>query len=155
MNFIEKCLSLAMALASRGFANNKIDSQGKQLRGLSCFGNDEIPPCPHLLKSKNFDTHYCGACGCGDTPFTQLTLNGETYSKLDYPRLTCPLEMPGFSNYTPASPKEVTENSRKSQIEVYDILKLQNIKVSSPNPSNSEYQVFEQISKITQSKNSK
>jgi hypothetical protein len=155
MNFIEKCLSLAMSLASRGFANNKVSTQGKQLRGLSCFGNEEIAPCPHLLKSKNFDSHHCGACGCGDTPFTQLTLNGNVYSKLDYPRLTCPLEMPGFSNYTPASPKEVSEKGRKSQIEVYDILKLQEIKVSNPNPSQAEYEVFDKISKIARSENSK
>jgi hypothetical protein len=155
MNFIEKCVSLAMSLASRGFTNKKVETTGKQLRGLSCFGNEDIAPCPHLLKSKNFDSHYCGACGCGDTPFTQLTLNGSVYSKLDYPHLACPLEMPGFSNYVPASPKEVSERSRKSQIEVYDILKLQNISVSNPDPSDVEYQVFDKISKIAQSKNSK
>ena len=129
MNFLNKCLSLAMSLASRGLTNNKVSCNGKRLRGLSCFGNSDIPPCPHLLKSAKYNTHYCGACGCGDSKYTQLTLNGNKYSKLDYPFLSCPLEMPGFSNYSTASPKEVHENSRKAQIELYDISKLNNISV--------------------------
>lgn len=151
MNFVNKCINFAMSLASRGLVGNKADLNAKKLRVLSCFGNNDISPCPHLLKSQKFETHYCGACGCGDKPHTQLTINGEKYSKLDYPYLICPLSMPGFSNYSPAGPKEVFENSRKSQIETYDILKLQEIQVSSPNPSEEEYMVFQKLSKLGKS----
>lgn len=155
MNLFEKCISLAMSIASRGFCNNKASVTEKQLRVLSCFGNDGIPPCPHLMKSANGSTHHCGACGCGDKPFTQLLINGEKYSKLDYPYLKCPLEMPGFSNYSPASPKEVAENSRKSQIEVFDILKLQSITVTNPTPTEYEYKLFQKLTEMSQSKDSK
>ena len=155
MNFLEQCISFAMTFASRGFTNSKVDVPQKQLRVLSCFGNTDIAPCPHLKKSANGKTHHCGACGCGDKPFTQLLINGEKYSKLDYPYLTCPMQMPGFSNYSPASPKEVNENSRKSQIEVYDALKLQSIEVSMPTPTEDEYRLFQKLSNFSQSKDSK
>lgn len=139
-----------MSIASRGILDKKAESSIKKLRALSCFGNDEIGPCEHLKQSQSHEGHYCDACGCGDKPHTQLTINGKKYSKLDYPYLTCPLKMPGFSNYDPASPKEVSENTRKSQIEVFDILKLENIQVSSPEPSDDEYLLFQKLSKISQ-----
>lgn len=152
---LDKCISLAMSLASRGFRNRKASTAEKQLRVLSCFGNDEIPKCPHLKESQNGTSHHCGACGCGDKPFTQLLINGEKYSKLDYPYLKCPISMPGFSNYSPASPKEVAENTRKAKIEVFDILKLQEIKVSNPNPNDYEYKVFQKLTELSLSKDSK
>lgn len=151
INFFEKCMNFAMSLASKGFTGKKVLPEAKKLRALSCFGNEDISPCPHLLKSKHFKTHYCGACGCGDKPHTQLTIDGEKYGKLDYPYLVCPLSMPGFSNYSPASPKEVAENTRKSQIEIYDIMRLQNIKVTSPEPTEEEYQIFQKLSKLGKS----
>lgn len=151
MNFFEKCINFAMSLASRGFLDKKVLPDAKKLRVLSCFGNESISPCPYLLKSKYFESHYCGKCGCGDKPHTQLTINGEKYGKLDYPYLFCPLKMPGFSNYSPADPKEVSENSRKSQIEVYDIMRLQEIKVSSPDPTEEEYMVFQKLLKLDKS----
>lgn len=140
-----------MSLASKGFMGKKASADAKRLRALSCFGNDAISPCPHLMKSKHFDSHYCGACGCGDKPHTQLTVKGEKYGKLDYPYLTCPLKMPGFSNYSPADPREVSENSRKCQIEVYDVIRLQEIEVTSPDPSEEEYMVFQKLSKLGKS----
>jgi hypothetical protein len=148
MNFLNKCIALAMSLASRGFTNKKAFVWEKQLRVLSCFGNSSISACPNLIKSKFPDSHYCGGCGCGDTPYTQLLINGQSYSKLDYPYLSCPLKMPGFSNYEPATPKEIDDNSRKTQIELYDIMELDKIIVSNPDPSNVEYEVFEKMAKI-------
>lgn len=139
-----------MSIASRGLMGKKADPSVKKLRVLSCFGNTDIPPCEHLKKSEKYDSHYCGGCGCGDKPHTQLLINGKEYSKLDYPYLTCPLKMPGFSDYDPASPKEVSDNSRKSLIETYDILKLSEILVSSPDPSEEQYKLFEKMSKISQ-----
>ena len=155
MNFLNKCIALAMSLASRGFTNKKAFIWEKQLRVLSCFGNESILPCPNLIKSENHGGHYCGACGCGDTPYTQLLVNGKAYSKLDYPYLSCPLKMPGFSNYEPANPKEIEENNRKTQIEIYDIMDLDKIIVSNPDPSDVEYQVFEKMAKIKSSQEPK
>lgn len=155
MNFLEKCISLAMSVASRGLINQKVPIPEKQLRVLSCFGNESIESCPNLKKSSNGKTHHCGACGCGDKPFTQLLINGEKYSKLDYPFLKCPLEMPGFSNYSPASPKEVHENSRKARIELYDIVKLEQIDVSNPSPTEEEYRLFQKLTSFGKPEDSK
>jgi len=149
MNFLNQCISFAMSVVSRGIVGKKAEPSVKQLRVLSCFGNNEIPVCENLLKSKKYEGHYCGGCGCGDKPHTQLLINGKAYSKLDYPYLTCPLKMPGFSNYDPASPREVSEKNRKSLIEVYDTLKLSEIDVSSPDPTDDEYLLFKKLSKIT------
>lgn len=99
---IKKIVSLAMAIASRGFDNNKIDLPTKQLRVVSCFGNkSSIPACHHLKKSKNSEYHFCSGCGCGDKNNTWLLKKEGEYSKLDYPVLNCPLKMPGFTNYDP------------------------------------------------------
>ena len=144
-----------MSLASRGFTNKKAFVWEKQLRVLSCFGNSSISPCPNLLKSEHHGGHYCGGCGCGDNTYTQLLINGESYSKLDYPYLSCPLKMPGFSNYEPANPKEIEENNRKTQIELYDIMELDKIIVSNPDPSNAEYEIFEKMAKIKSSQEPK
>jgi hypothetical protein len=35
-----------------------------------------------------------------------LIADGDKYSKLDYPKLTCPLAMPGFSNYQQSKEEE-------------------------------------------------
>jgi hypothetical protein len=63
--------------------------------------------------------------------------------------------MPGFSNYEPANPKEIEENNRKYQIELYDIMELDKIIVSNPDPSNVEYEIFEKMSKIKSSQEPK
>ena len=118
-NIFQKAASFAQAVASKGINNNIAAPTTYSLRVLSCHGDESkgLPPCPKRLVSQKYaNSYYCGACGCGDKPFTQLLINGEKYSKLDYPFLKCPLEMPGFSNYSPASPKEVHENSRKARI---------------------------------------
>lgn len=95
--------SFATAVASRGLQDNKVNIPLKQLRVVSCFGNEQyggvLPPCEHLKESKTPGKHFCGGCGCGDKEGTWLMAEADKYSKLDYPKLNCPLAMPGFSNY--------------------------------------------------------
>lgn len=102
--------SFAMAIASRGFNDEKVNKPVKQLRVLSCFGNQAqggvLPPCEHLKQSAEPGKHFCGGCGCGDKKGTWLVAEGNEYSKLDYPKLNCPLQMPGFTNYEKAKPDE-------------------------------------------------
>lgn len=129
--------SFATALASRGINNNKINKPTKQLRALSCFGNldqgGQLPPCEYLRNSTTPGKHFCGGCGCGDKPHTWLTINGEEYSKLDYPKLNCPLNMPGFTNYEASKPDEANEPvTRRYYIENIDYKEVDRIVVSLP-----------------------
>ena len=105
--------SFATAVASRGFSDTKVNIPLKQLRVLSCFGNQDqggvLPPCEHLKESTTEGKHYCGGCGCGDREGTWLIAESDKYSKLDYPKLQCPLAMPGFSNYHPSKEDEGVE----------------------------------------------
>lgn len=102
--------SYAKALASRGLNNKKTEPYTKRLRVLSCFGNQhtggQLPPCEHLKSSKTEGKYFCGGCGCGDRKTTWLIADGDEYSKLDFPNLSCPLKMPGFSNYSVSEPEE-------------------------------------------------
>ena len=129
--------SFAQAIASRGFNNNKINKPTKQLRVLSCFGNSDkggqLPPCEYLRNSATPGKHFCGGCGCGDKPHTWLMAQGEEYSKLDYPKLNCPLNMPGFANYEQSKPEEsVPPITRRYYIENIDYHEVDNIPVSLP-----------------------
>lgn len=129
--------SFASSMVSRGFGNNRAPKTTKQLRVLSCFGNahlgGELPPCEHLKESTTPGKHFCGGCGCGDKPRTWLLSQGEEYSKLDYPRLNCPLQMPGFSNYEQSKPDEAQQPvTRRHYIENIDFNKVVNIPVSLP-----------------------
>ena len=114
--------SFGLSMSSRGLRNKKIDGPTKQLRVLSCFGNQniggELVQCPHLMESETKKKHYCGKCGCGDRPGTHLIADGEKYSKLDYPVLSCPLNMPGFTNYQISEESEqLPPMSRKAYID--------------------------------------
>lgn len=129
--------SFATALASRGLSNHKINTPAKQLRVLSCFGNQhtggELPPCQHLKESETPGKHFCGGCGCGDKSHTWLMAQDQEYSKLDYPKLNCPLNMPGFTNYEPSKPDEANEPiSRRYYIENIDYSEIAKILVSLP-----------------------
>jgi len=142
----QKMVMFAASLVSRGINNTKTDIETKKLRVLSCFGHDEIPPCPHLKLSKNKQRHYCGKCGCGDHKHTWLIKNSEEYSKLDYPKLDCPLKMPGFTNYDPNFYTEESKQ-RKQQIQNTDPEKLQFIQVRiGSNPQKEK--IFEELNKI-------
>ena len=127
--------SYASALVSRGFGNKKVERTTKQLRVLSCFGNQHmggiLPPCQHLKHSETVGRHYCGGCGCGDREATWLISEGESYSKLDHPKLSCPLNMPGFTDYKPSDPNEAEEPiTRKYFIENIDYEEVQKIPVT-------------------------
>lgn len=139
-NKISMVQNFASAIASRGIKNNKVSLPVKQLRVMSCFGNmkqgGELPPCEHLKPSVTPGKFYCGGCGCGDRKGTWLISNGDEYSKLDYPKLSCPLQMPGFSNYRKSEDSEAVEPiTRRYYIEnniKYD--DLQKIEVTVPDP---------------------
>ena len=138
--------SFAVALASRNLNNKKINQPIKQLRVLSCFGNQDsggiLPACEHLQDSQLGEgKHICGACGCGDRKGTWLIQESDEYSKLDYPKVPCPLQMPGFSNYVVSSPDEEDEPvTRKYYIENMDYELVQKVSVKigdlPPQPEN-------------------
>ena len=132
--------SFATAIASRGIQDNKVQKPIKQLRVLSCFGNQAqggvLPPCEHLKESTTPGKFYCGGCGCGDREGTWLIADGDKYSKLDYPKLTCPLAMPGFTNYQQSKEDEgVDPVTRRWYIDnKMSYNDMQNIPVSTPEP---------------------
>ena len=124
--------SFASALASRNVTNKKINTAVKQLRVLSCFGDGkELPPCEYLEDSKTGKgKNFCGACGCGDRKMTWLISEADEYSKLDYPKVSCPLNMPGFSNYIMSTPDESESPiTRKYYIENIDYKEVQKVAV--------------------------
>ncbi|MAE81591.1 MAG: hypothetical protein CMB80_02555 [Flammeovirgaceae bacterium] len=127
--------SFAVALASRNLGNKKINTPVKQLRVLSCFGNQDqggiLPPCEHLMDSDvDEGKKYCGACGCGDKKMTWLVQEADEYSKLDYPKVACTLQMPGFTNYVVSTPDEAEEPvTRKYYIENIDYKEIQKVPV--------------------------
>ena len=102
---------------------------------LSCFGNEdgggELPPCEYLQQSEVDPTkHICGGCGCGDRKQTFLVAEAEEYGKLDYPKLACPLQMPGFTNYLVSTSDESEEPvTRKYYIENIDYENIQKLNV--------------------------
>jgi hypothetical protein len=124
--------SFAMAMASRGINNNRIDKKTKQLRVLSCHGKGELPPCEYLRQSKvNPKESFCGGCGCGDRKQTWLVSDGNEYGKLDYPKVSCPLKMPGFTNYEPSSPDEAKSPiTRRHYIEQMDMKDVDSVNVT-------------------------
>ena len=124
--------SFAMAMASRGINNNRIDKKTKQLRVLSCHGKGELPPCEYLRQSKvNPKVSFCGGCGCGDRKQTWLVSDGNEYGKLDYPKVSCPLKMPGFTNYEPSSPDEAKSPiTKRHYIEQMDMKDVDSVNVT-------------------------
>lgn len=142
-----KMIMFAASLVSRGLNNTKTDIETKQLRVLSCFGHDKIEPCKHLKLSKDNIHNYCGKCGCGDHKHTWLVKNSIEYSKLDYPKLECPLKMPGFTNY---DPNFYTPDSkeRKQAIESFDPESLKFIQVTIGSDLQKE-KIIEMANKIT------
>jgi len=144
--------SFAMSLRSRGFRNNKINKSTKQLRVLSCFGNQhlggELPPCEHLSESETEGKFFCGGCGCGDRKATWLVSDDDEYSKLDYPKLNCPLAHPGFTNYRPSIPHEAEEPvSRKYYIENIPYKELERVPVTTPEMSEEQKKIAEETKK--------
>lgn len=129
--------SFMSSLASKGINSEKVSVPLKQLRVLSCFGNKDtggqLPPCEYLRKSSTVGKFFCGGCGCGDKPLTWLTGWGDEYGKLDYPKLACPLQMPGFSNYKEAIESEsISPITRRAYIETLNYDQIKTINVSMP-----------------------
>jgi len=127
----------AQALISRGVSNKKADKTTKQLRVLSCLGDGkDLIPCEYLMKSKADPTkNFCGGCGCGDRKGTWLMSNPDEYSKLDYPKVVCPLNMPGFTNYESSEPDEAEEPiTRRYYIEQMTEEQVKAIEVNTPDP---------------------
>ena len=125
--------SFAQSVISRGITNKKVDATTKQLRVISCFGDGgELIPCEYLRESKEDSTKsFCGGCGCGDREATWLISEGNEYSKLDHPKLSCPLGMPGFTDYTASEPNEAEEPiTRKYYIENMEYTEIQDIPVT-------------------------
>ena len=57
----------------------------------------------------------------------------DSYGKLDYPKLNCPLQMPGFTNYEQSKPDEANDPvTRRYYIENIDYNKVMEIPVSLP-----------------------
>jgi len=143
---IKKLVSFALAVASRGLQNQKTDSFTKQLRYMSCYGNGSIPPCRYLFASKKSNFFYCGKCGCGDASHTWLVKNAGEYSKLDYPRLDCPIKMPGFTNYDPNF-YDNCDRQRKKDIENLEPETIQLIQIT-VNESEEKNKLLDKINNI-------
>ena len=129
--------NFAQAMVSRGVSNKKADTTTKRLRVLSCLGNDaELPPCEYLRESsKDPSKSYCGGCGCGDRKGTWLIAEADEYSKLDYPKVVCPLQMPGFYNYEESEPDEANDPiTRRYYIEQMSEEDVSKVKVHIPDP---------------------
>ena len=129
--------NFAQALISRGVSNKKTDVTTKRLRVLSCLGNgNELPPCEYLrTSSKDPSKSYCGGCGCGDRKGTWLIAEADEYSKLDYPKVHCPLQMPGFINYEESEPDEAQDPvTRRYYIEQMSDDDVNKVEVAIPDP---------------------
>jgi hypothetical protein len=142
----KKLMMFAASIASRGWNNKNIDLPTKQLRVLSCYGDGNISPCPFLKKSKYSDYHYCSGCGCGDKKHTWLLRGPGEYSKLDYPVLNCPMQMPGFTNYDPNFFNDKIKE-HKEAVEDYDPEKLNLIQIT-VNRSEENEKIFDEFSKM-------
>lgn len=116
-NRFTKAWQFADSLISRGLAGATVSEEIKDIREISCHGSSEmgLPPCEEREESKKYPKSFiCRACNCGDFGQTQLTnVDDGHYSKLDYPRVHCPKQMPGFSNYTPLT---ISENNERKKL---------------------------------------
>jgi len=154
-NKLSMVQNFAMSLRSRGLRNKKKNRANKQLRVLGCFGNQhlggELPPCEHLEESKTEGKYFCGGCGCGDREGTWLVSDDDKYSKLDYPRLSCPLQMPGFTNYRPSNPDEAEDPvTRKYFAENVSYKELQKVPVTLPEMNEKQKKAMEESAKRMQ-----
>ena len=96
----------------------KVPAYIKEIRRMSCNGDDgAIAPCLFREESqKEPNSFVCGACGCGDRESVLVGGNVPRFEKLDYPFVSCPASMPGFSNYVPSA-HEARPNEHKAEVE--------------------------------------
>lgn len=137
----EKVKNFGKSMTSR-MTKGRAEDSVVRLRVLSCHGDDEVVSCPYRKPSNVKEGfYYCDACGCGDKPraFLNNPDDPKAYTKLHYPWVSCPVHMPGFSDYKPYSDEEPeTINKlkegmeRKKLIEV--ILKEKNTTIPPAKP---------------------
>ena len=116
---LAKGKSYFKSLLSRAITpTGKVPAFIKEIRRVSCNGDGgSIAPCPFREESeKQPGSYVCGACGCGDRESVLVDGDVPRFEKLDYPFVSCPASMPGFSNYVP-SENEARPNERKASIE--------------------------------------
>ena len=126
---MDKAKSMASSYISRGLTNKEAPPEAVELRQMSCHGLEDIglSPCQFRKESEQEAGRYmCTECGCGDRKQTWLNSNDpDEYTKLHFPKVVCPLNMPGFTNYTavkeePEDRKNYYSNfDRKTIIEDY------------------------------------
>ena len=147
-SLIKKAANFTKSVVSRGVSNRRADAVAKRLRVLSCHGHeDQInSPCPYRKESnKKRNTYFCDACGCGDNSQTWLNNPGhpEAFTKLDYPWLSCPMGMPGFSDYIPHSEetdelKEKYGDSLERKKIIENIARVESLKIPAATPKPSD-----------------
>jgi hypothetical protein len=80
-----------------------------------------------------------------------LVANGTDYSKLDYPKLNCPINMPGFTNYVPSKPDEsIPPITRKYFIENIEFDGLNKMPVTLPDMPDAMKKAIEEREKAIQ-----
>lgn len=124
-----KAKNMAKSYASKGLNGKRADDEVVEIRSMSCHGLQDIglAPCEFRGTSEeNEGRQYCLECGCGDRKATWLNeKEAGDYTKLHFPAVVCPLNMPGFSNYTPVEnePEERVSHYkgflRKKKIQQY------------------------------------
>jgi len=111
--FGEKIKNFGKSVTSR-ITQGKAEDHVIKLRVLSCHGDENVLPCPYRADSTvRNGAKFCTACGCGDKPraFLNNPDDPNAYTKLHYPWVSCPVKMPGFSDYVSVEeqPKEISE----------------------------------------------
>lgn len=113
----KKYWEFADSMISRGLTGAVVSNDIREVREISCHGSEELglEPCKDRMESKKYpNSYFCGACNCGDFSHTLLNnINEKHYSKLDYPRVRCPRQMPGFTNYVPLG---IMENDMRKRL---------------------------------------
>lgn len=141
-NIFSKIVSLSLSIASRGSKGVRAEPFTKKLRVLSCFGNENIPPCPKLENHNG--SYFCGGCGCPKIKQNALIREDGKYAKLDYPYLECPLKNPAFNNYEPAYPNE----TRKIQLEQLSVEAVEKVEITEPAVFEGAEDFFKNIEKL-------
>jgi hypothetical protein len=128
-SIFEKAKNITKSYISKGFDGKRADDMVVEVRNMSCNGLGDIglPPCEYRGDSKVEEgRNYCLECGCGDRQSTWLNRKEkDEYIKLDFPNVVCPLQMPGFTNFTKSeleSEDRIDEYNgfeRKKKIEGY------------------------------------
>lgn len=119
--FVQKAKNMAKSYASKGLSGKKADEETVELRNMSCHGLSDIglAPCEFRGTSEeNPGRNYCLECGCGDRQATWLNaLEKDEYTKLHFPKVSCPLKMPGFTDYIPVDGETEERKTHYSNFE--------------------------------------